>query len=260
MKKMLVVDDMEINRVIFSEMFSSEFKILEADGGIQALATLKKEDVDIVLLDIVMPQMNGIEFLKEISKLKEYSNLPIIAVTAEAKYQLDALQNGAWDFIAKPEREEIIKARVLNVLSRKELTVARERAQTLERLQFETEAFQYKLLNSLRKYGVAAWEYDIDKKCIIQNMNSRATHGFDTIVPNVPNSLINNKYVHPSSVKDFKELYEEVLAAKPEATRDILVQNTDRTDYWWERITYIPLFDIDGRHTKSIGTSIDVTY
>ncbi|MEG3028771.1 MAG: diguanylate cyclase [Oscillospiraceae bacterium] len=260
MKTMLVVDDMEINRAIFREMFFREFEILEADGGIQALEMLKKEGIDIVLLDIVMPKMNGINFLKEIAKDKNYSNLPIIAVTAEAKYQLEALQNGAWDFIAKPEREEIIKARVFNVLSRKELTIEKERTETLARLQFETEAFQYKLLNSLRKYGVAAWEYDVSKKCIIQNMNSQATHGFDTIVPNVPASLIKSKYVHPDSVDDFKELYREVIQAKPEATRDILVQNADRTGYWWERITYIPLFDIEGKHTKSIGTSIDVTY
>ncbi|NCC07488.1 MAG: response regulator [Clostridia bacterium] len=70
-----------------------------------------------VLLDIIMPMMDGIEVLKWLSASK-YNGIPVIAVTAEPSYQLEALENGAWDFIAKPVASSIIKARVNNVLSR----------------------------------------------------------------------------------------------------------------------------------------------
>ncbi|MEG2381807.1 MAG: ATP-binding protein, partial [Oscillospiraceae bacterium] len=124
----------------------------------------------------------------------------------------------------------------------------------------ELDETQKRLWVALQNSNVAVWDYDIKEKCIIQNMNSQDVHGFEKIIKNVPESLIESGYVHPNSVKEFREFYNEILEAKPKITHDILVKNANDKGYWWERMIYMPVFDNDGNHIKSIGTSIDVSY
>ena len=65
----LIVDDIEVNRVILKGIFEQDYKVIEADDGTTALDILNRgTKVDIILLDIIMPVMNGIDFLKEIKK------------------------------------------------------------------------------------------------------------------------------------------------------------------------------------------------
>ena len=77
----LIVDDIEVNRVILKGIFEQDYKVIEADDGTTALDILNRgTKVDIILLDIIMPVMNGIDFLKEIKKNKSYSEIPVIDV------------------------------------------------------------------------------------------------------------------------------------------------------------------------------------
>lgn len=78
----LIVDDIEVNRVILKGIFEQDYKVIEADDGTTALDILNRgTKVDIILLDIIMPVMNGIDFLKEIKKNKSYSEIPVIVNT-----------------------------------------------------------------------------------------------------------------------------------------------------------------------------------
>jgi len=102
-KKILVVDDDPINRKLIIKIISKKgFEAIEAGNGVEALGALKENNVDMILLDIVMPVMDGIEFLKEIKSMPEYINLPIIILTTDDSKKTEALALGADDVIIKP--------------------------------------------------------------------------------------------------------------------------------------------------------------
>ncbi|MBN1251666.1 MAG: PAS domain S-box protein [Bacteroidales bacterium] len=114
----LIVEDDEMNLFYLKEIFSSVgAKITHAKNGRDALAlTLKHSDIDIILMDIQMPVMDGFEATKQIKKLK--SKLPIIAQTAHAmvddKYK--ALEAGCDDYISKPINKEELIAKILKLV------------------------------------------------------------------------------------------------------------------------------------------------
>ena len=112
MKTILVVDDSRIMRNIVKNTFSEmkiPCKFLEAGNGKEALQMLAAEPVHLVLLDWNMPELSGIDFLKQIRGMEQHKTLPIIMVTSEsAKYNvIEALKNGATDYIVKPVNEKI---------------------------------------------------------------------------------------------------------------------------------------------------------
>ena len=125
-KTILIVEDSEINRKILSRLLAPEYDLLEAENGQEALSLLQKHGTAIscILLDLVMPVMNGFEFLKSISGKEEYKNIPIIVETGSSgqESEADALRLGAWDFITKPYNGDIIQFRVRNAIERSQLS------------------------------------------------------------------------------------------------------------------------------------------
>ena len=120
MKTVLVVDDSRIMRNIVKNTFV-ELKIpcqfLEAENGAKAYQLLETNKVSIVFLDWNMPEMDGIQFLKKVRSMPDYSKIPIVMVTSEAaKYNVvEALQMGATDYIVKPVHERIFREKVLEI-------------------------------------------------------------------------------------------------------------------------------------------------
>jgi two-component system chemotaxis response regulator CheY len=120
MKTVLVVDDSRIMRNIVKNTFM-EMKIpcqfLEAANGIEALQHLQLNTVNLVLLDWNMPELSGIDFLKQVRAIKQYQDLPIIMVTSEsAKYNvIEALKSGATDYIIKPINEKSFREKLSRI-------------------------------------------------------------------------------------------------------------------------------------------------
>jgi two-component system chemotaxis response regulator CheY len=111
MKNVLVVDDSRIMRNIVKNTFSLlkiPCQFIEAGNGREALQKLQTQPVHLVLLDWNMPELSGLDFLKQVRAKEEYKNLPIIMVTSEAaRYNvIEALKNGATDYIIKPVNEK----------------------------------------------------------------------------------------------------------------------------------------------------------
>jgi CheY-like chemotaxis protein len=105
-KKVLIVDDDMRNIFALSSVLEEhEMIVLSADNGRDAIRVLQTEpDVDIVLMDIMMPEMDGMETMREIRKDVRLKNLPIIAVTAKAMKgdREKCIEAGAWDYLSKP--------------------------------------------------------------------------------------------------------------------------------------------------------------
>ena len=118
-RTLLIVDDNEINADILASFFENEFNILRAVNGKQALEMLTNQIdvIDLVLLDIFMPIMDGFEVLKARQKDAELKKIPFVIMTSEREIEKECLVLGANDFIKKPyENPEIIVARVKRMI------------------------------------------------------------------------------------------------------------------------------------------------
>ena len=114
-RHVLVVDDENINRLILGHILQNEFEIHYATNGKQALDFIEREyeNLSIILLDLLMPVMDGFELLELLSGNKKYRNIPVIVLTSEKSAEIRSLQMGAVDFIPKPyDMPEVIRARV----------------------------------------------------------------------------------------------------------------------------------------------------
>jgi diguanylate cyclase (GGDEF)-like protein len=120
--RLLIVDDINDNRTILTRRFQRRgFEVVEADSGYVAIELIGRESFDLVLLDVMMPGIDGIETLKRIRSQKSASALPVIMVTAKAESDniVDALELGANDYVTKPVDFAVALARVNTQISRK---------------------------------------------------------------------------------------------------------------------------------------------
>lgn len=120
MKKILVVDDGPMNRMVLKEMLDKEYQIIEAEDGKEAVAALRDYDteIDLVLLDIVMPEMDGIEVLKIMKKNSWLTDIPVIMISSENDREIihKSYELGANDFINRPFDAYIVQKRVRNMI------------------------------------------------------------------------------------------------------------------------------------------------
>ncbi len=115
--RVLVVDDQPPNvRLLQAILTPRGYDVRTASSGEEALATLEKEDIDLVLLDIVMPGMDGYQVCREIRERPGTAYLPVVMVTASGDEQkIKALEAGADDFITKPVNKNEMLARVASL-------------------------------------------------------------------------------------------------------------------------------------------------
>lgn len=119
-KIMLVVDDMELNRAILCELFNDKYQVIEAENGKEALQLIQKyrESIAIVLLDLIMPIMNGFEVLQKMADTSLADRIPVIMITSENSEQaiLNGYNLGVSDVITKPFNPDIVRKRVQNTV------------------------------------------------------------------------------------------------------------------------------------------------
>jgi len=116
----LIIDDSEMNRAILADMLGSEFNIIEAENGSEGVAMLQKHgpEISLVLLDIVMPVMDGFGVLSLMNKYHWIEDIPVIMITAErgSSHIERAFELGITDFINRPFDALIVHRRVVNTI------------------------------------------------------------------------------------------------------------------------------------------------
>lgn len=119
-KTILVVDDSQINRKILSVILSEKYYVIEADNGLSAEEQLNNSErkISLILLDIVMPVMDGLTFLRKMQQNKKFKDIPVIFVTSETYEEnvLEGIKMGVRDVIAKPYSPELVLKRADNLI------------------------------------------------------------------------------------------------------------------------------------------------
>lgn len=115
----LVVDDDELQRNIIGKILAAEnYRLVFAGNGIEALNVMRKMRPDLVLMDVQMPELDGIEVMRRLKAAPEFANIPVVMITGRSERDVvrESLQAGASGFVVKPFERETLLAKVKQIL------------------------------------------------------------------------------------------------------------------------------------------------
>jgi len=153
---MLIVDDSQLARTILKDIFDDEYSVLEASNGAKAieLLRLKGNEISVMLLDMIMPEMDGIEVLKLMHRDAKLSQIPVVVTTSSTELEMRALEFGVIDYIVKPYNKIIIKHRIDNVMAKLFLEKQKAEVAFLEDIRYAAEHDELTGLYNKRKFLV----------------------------------------------------------------------------------------------------------
>lgn len=114
MKKILIIEDVAINRDLLAQILEEDYEVVEAEDGAKGLNAARAETPDLILLDMVMPGMNGLEVAAAVRGSEGIQDVPIIAVTAQAMSgdEIRAMEAGCNDYLTKPIDEDLLLEKI----------------------------------------------------------------------------------------------------------------------------------------------------
>lgn len=169
----LIVDDEEMIKMTLRGVLTKEYEVLEAENGKEALQILYRDSsrISAIVLDIVMPVMDGMAFLEEFRKYPEYNSIPVIVATSNNDEELEkkCLEFGVWDFVMKPYNPLLLQFRLRNAIEKSRLLMS-ERDPVTD-LYTKLKFFQKvrEKLESVQGKKMAFVRFDIDRFKMINN-------------------------------------------------------------------------------------------
>ena len=159
MKYVLVVDDDNITLMMVSHALTDTYRVATATSGAEAIKLLDTEIPDLILMDVEMPEMNGMEAAKLIKANSSWEQIPLIFLTADSDPVTEAacLKLGADDFIIKPVVPLVMTSRISRILELKEL-----RDELKTQLEKKTKQVEMVTLNSIMSIGSSLFEYHLN--------------------------------------------------------------------------------------------------
>ena len=147
----LAVDDDEMNIRLVSELLSENYRVISATTGRKAFELLENSIPELILLDVHMPDMDGIEVIRQLKETSRYADIPVIFLTSDADEdtEIQGFHEGAIDFLRKPFRKDVAVKRIQRILEldylkknlqeevKKQTFIAEERRQSVERLSLQ---------------------------------------------------------------------------------------------------------------------------
>lgn len=246
-EKMLIVDDSAFARLKLNKLFLNIFDIIMAENGEDALKIILEleDEISIVITDYNMPGMDGCTLIEEIKKYKQFENLPIILISDEKAVQLKALQMGAWDFVAKGTEDEIILARIKNVLERRH---AYKYARNLH----VTDKVLRSVVNNLNN---AVFEYDVEQDHIFLFGNLLSKYTNCNNIYKFMEKIGQGKIVLPIEIIDsYNRLTLDNRFESLEIKLDTIIEGKSR----WNKITCYAEFDYEGKLAYVSGLMSDI--
>lgn len=119
-KKILIADDSELNRALLVDMLEHDFSIFEVSNGKETIAALQAHqgEIEVLLLDVVMPEMDGFEVLAAMNENHWIDDIPVIMISAEmgSAYIDKTFKLGAVDYVSRPFVPNVIRRRIMNTV------------------------------------------------------------------------------------------------------------------------------------------------
>ena len=242
----LIVDDEEINLDVLGGMLSPNYTIYRAKGGVSALALTDKHIPDLILLDIIMPDMNGFEVITALKTFEKTRHIPVIVITAlnSTEDEEKALKLGAADFISKPFNNTVVQSRVENHIQ---------------------------IVNQIR----AIEQYAHDMQLTLSNRLEAIVNNYNGLIWSIDNSGIityfNGQYVKKMGITPSLLIGKNIETVKIETWPLDIIDNVKKTFHegsqnWLSEIDGVVLKthttltrDDKGKITGIVGSSDDVT-
>ena len=245
---LLVVDDNEMNRdMLGRRMQRAGYRVVLAEGGRQALKAVEDGGVELVLLDIEMPEMSGLEVLDRLRQSYSLSELPVVMVTArsDSKDVVEALDGGANDYVTKPVDVPVARARVRTQLS-------------LKRAEEALRASEERYALAARGTNDGLWDWDLVQDQVYFSPRWCSILGLDGSPPgNRMDTWLDR--VHPADLTRLKQDIDTHLQGRREhfESEHRLLHGDD--DYRWVLSRGLAIRDAAGRATRMAGSLTDVT-
>lgn len=131
---LLVDDEKEFVQVLAERLETRDFDVIEAFGGDEALAKIAEQDVDVVVLDVLMPGKDGVETLREIKQVKPILEVIMLTGNATVASAVEGLKLGAYDYLMKPTETKDLVGKIIKAYKRKVDQEERIRNAEIERI------------------------------------------------------------------------------------------------------------------------------
>ncbi|MBQ9406496.1 MAG: EAL domain-containing protein [Desulfovibrio sp.] len=179
-RPILIVEDEPVNRLLLAGMLEENYEILQAADGREAMRYIEKgEDIALILLDLLMPNMNGYEVLRALRERKLLTQIPVIVLTSETSAEVQSLNLGAIDFIPKPyDAPEVIRARVRRIIQMSEDSAALRRVGQDPLTGLFVPSFFFRRIERIERYApdrvMDAMAINVNNFHLINNLYGRA--------------------------------------------------------------------------------------
>ncbi|NET89849.1 MAG: response regulator [Kamptonema sp. SIO1D9] len=259
----LVVDDIHQNLLIIGNMLEQAgYETTFATNGEQALDRVASAKPDLVLLDFMMPDMNGIEVCQKLKANPEYREIPVIFLTASNEQEdlVEAFESGAADYICKPFRSAEVLVRIKNHLNNRNLQKVLERQknelekQIEERLAVEARLRILERAIAASSNGIFVTDAQASEHPIVY-VNS----GFERMTGYTEAEIIgqNLRFLQTFETQKLAQL-EQAMEAGKDYDLELQFFHKDGTLFWSE-LTVSPVYDDRGNLTNFIGVQVDIT-
>ena len=257
LKTILIIDDLEANVHTLIELLEDKYDILASLDGESGLELVEEEKVDLILLDIMMPGIDGFEVCSRLKNNAKTKDIPVIFITAyshESSIE-KAYEVGGVDYITKPFKAREVLSRINIHLSLSEQKHHLEHLVNEKTLQLQEKNKKLELSQEIAKLGF--WSYDIQHKQLFWSSELYNLFGLDknSFTPTYENFL---DLIHPDDKDQVNETYLKSLEKQIsyETVHRICLNNGNIK---WIKERCKTSFDKHGKPLISIGTAQDIT-
>jgi len=259
MNTIFIVDDSDTNLSMAESALEDQYRVLTMASGAKMFSLLEKMIPDLILLDIEMPEMNGIDALKKLKSCEAWKNIPVIFLTGrtDETVEVHCFELGAVDFITKPFSAPVLLKRVKTHLDIDK--AIRERSAQISRLQYSivsvlanvvenrdkinsghierTSEYIKILINEMKKRGVYTQEtadWDVEKIILSARMHDLGKISVTDLIMNKPGKLTNEEYeIMKTHVREGERIIDEIIVQTGEG--DYLLNAKKFAGYHHER-------------------------
>jgi DNA-binding NtrC family response regulator len=195
MKILIADDDKNLRKVLANELADAGYEVAQTDNGIKAIQLLEKDDYDVLLLDLNMPGMSGMEILKNIREIDIPAEVIILTAYATVSTAVEAMKNGAYDYLTKPfQREELITAierayEKKRLLNENLLLKSQLKRQTEKKKIVTNDPLMLEILETTRKFALSTLpvlitgESGVGKELIAQALHDASPRNEGPFIP-----------------------------------------------------------------------------